>query len=192
MATDAPPSGEDAPPTAASPTSTTGETVAAAANVQEEPTDAAKASQAVGGPQDGTAGAEADSQPPPEETEASTAAESGEDTTEDPPCSAHKPRTQLPIVAELRQLRRCAAMPRRLGGWAWRRWGQEVEKVVGQVQPARYVTAHLQPRALKRKAPATPDFALLVANNAFPRSCGAAPSSCWCARPPWRQSPFSR
>jgi len=76
MATDAPPSGETAPPMAASPTSTTGETAAADANGQEEPSDAAKASQLVGAPQDGTAGAEADPQPPPVETEAGTAAES--------------------------------------------------------------------------------------------------------------------
>ena len=50
MATDPPPSGEDGPPTAGSPTSTTGETAASAANGQEEPTDAAAASLAVGGP----------------------------------------------------------------------------------------------------------------------------------------------
>ena len=83
MATDAPPSGETAPPTAASPTSTTRETAAADANGQEEPSDAAKASQLVGAPQDGTAGAEADPQPPLVETEAGTAAESDEETAED-------------------------------------------------------------------------------------------------------------
>ena len=80
MATNAPPSGETTPPTAASPTSTADETAAADANGQEEPSDAAKASQLVGAPQDGTAGAEADPQPPPAETEAGTADESDEET----------------------------------------------------------------------------------------------------------------
>ena len=37
----------------------------------------------MGAPQDGTAGAEADPQPPPVETEAGTAAESDEETAEE-------------------------------------------------------------------------------------------------------------
>ena len=130
MATDAPPSGENTPPTAASPTSTAGETAAADANGQEEPSDAAKASQVVGGPQDGTAGAEADPQPPPAETEAGTAAESGEETAEDAP---HVQRTSHARSSPSR--RSCGSsfgVWRCRGGWGggrggggdrkWRRW----------------------------------------------------------------------